>query len=244
MELWTRFQRDLCADYLLRHNGPQTDNDRSRSPYEVATLEISAVFGIEKSFSIFSVHIELHCWRSRKDPLYYKHCPGEAPPSLTFQGAVVRSGGAMNRGATLLHYDFKICTYNSATKTQAQFTIRAYLKNDGFTFLGSNDGPAQHSSPQTPLSSNKRTLRDLWDRTDVDGIGGPSTPTKRCLPFDEDAPSSSQVEVPETPLPSSTPGTAVNLDHSDSETDAGEEMSSIARGKQPQRGRKGRKKNY
>jgi hypothetical protein len=109
---------------------------------------------------------------------------------------------------------------------------------DGFTFLGSNDGPAQHSSPQTPLSSNKRTLRDLWDRTDVDGIGGPSTPTKRRLPFDEDAPSSSQVEVPETPLPSSTPGT----DHSDSETDAGEEMSSIARGKQPQRRRKGRKK--
>ncbi|KAN0073046.1 hypothetical protein V8E54_009160 [Elaphomyces granulatus] len=47
-------------------------------------------------------------WRSRKRPPYYKRCPGEAPPSLTFQGAVIRSGGAMNRGATLMHYDFRI----------------------------------------------------------------------------------------------------------------------------------------
>jgi hypothetical protein len=71
----------------------------------------------------------------------------------------------------------------------------------------------------------------------------PSNPTKRRLPFEDDAPGSSQTEVPETPFPSSTPGTAVNLGQSDTETDGGGEKSPIARGKQPQRGRKGRKKN-
>ena len=35
----------------------------------------------------------------------------------------------MNRGATLLHYDFRVVTYTSDTKSLNQFTIRAYLKN-------------------------------------------------------------------------------------------------------------------
>jgi hypothetical protein len=39
---------------------------------------------------------------------------------------------------------------------------------EGFTFLGSSDA-YQQSSQETPLSS-KRTLDDLWDRTDVDPL--------------------------------------------------------------------------
>ena len=74
---------------------------------------------------------------------------------------------------------------------------------DNFNFLGGNEVPSGssiQSSPQTPLST-KRTIRDLWDRTDVDGIGG-SPPTKRPLPFNRQ---DSQDEVPGTPCASSPP---------------------------------------
>jgi hypothetical protein len=64
-----------------------------------------------------------------RDAVYHKRCPGQAPPILAFHGTVIRSGGGMNRGPTLLFYNFRFMTYNSATRTHAKFTIRAYLKN-------------------------------------------------------------------------------------------------------------------
>jgi hypothetical protein len=46
---------------------------------------------------------------------------------------------------------------------------------DDFKFVGGTDNFSQSGSPQTPLS-NKRTVPDLWDRSNVDDIGaeGPS----------------------------------------------------------------------
>ncbi|KAN0066772.1 hypothetical protein V8E54_015162 [Elaphomyces granulatus] len=89
-----------------------------------------------------------------------------SPPALAFQGFVIRSGDAMNRGATLLHYDFRVVTYTSGPKSHNQFTIRAYLKN----------GKRWVKFPS--LSNYTKMLvvgRDLWDRTDADDIGeGPS----------------------------------------------------------------------
>jgi len=122
----------------------------------------------------------------------------------------------MNRGPTLLHYDFKVVTYSNSTRSQHPFTIRTYLKNGkrwakfpflaaqsrlivvgklcGFTtsttgdrllavladncnFLSSHDS-LQQPLPQTPQST-KHSLRDLWDRSDIDdGDIGPSTPSK------------------------------------------------------------------
>jgi hypothetical protein len=164
----------------------------------------------------------------------------------------------MNRGPTLLHYDFRVVTYDSTTKTQAQFTIRAYLKNgkrwrnfpflanqtrmvvsgkvcgitsndrhlavlvDNFNFLSGSEIPLSsslQSSPQTPLST-KRTIRDLWDRTDVDGLSG-SPPKKRRLPSDSQ---DSHVEIPETPCPSSAP---IDLEESSEDVERREKESAV-----------------
>jgi hypothetical protein len=57
------------------------------------------------------------------------YCPAAAPPTVTFQGTVTHSGGTLNRGATLLHYDLQVAVYNNFTKTQATFMVRAYFKN-------------------------------------------------------------------------------------------------------------------
>jgi hypothetical protein len=35
----------------------------------------------------------------------------------------------MNRGATLMHYDFRVVTSTTGSRRQPQFTVRAYLKN-------------------------------------------------------------------------------------------------------------------
>jgi hypothetical protein len=123
----------------------------------------------------------------------------------------------MNRGATLLHYDFRVVTYTSGTKSLNEFTIRACLNNgerwvkfpsltnyakmlvmgrvcgvttkDTCTFYGGTDGAFQLASPQTPLTAK----RPIKDHTDVDDIGeGPSTPSSskvRCLVFDHESPS-------------------------------------------------------
>jgi hypothetical protein len=42
---------------------------------------------------------------------------------------------------------------------------------DAFTFLSGSgtDGSTQQASPQTPVP-NKLSIRDLWDRTDIDDI--------------------------------------------------------------------------
>lgn len=73
---------------------------------------------------------------------------------------------------------------------------------DNFNFLGGNEipsGSSIQSSQQAPLST-KRTIRDLWDRTGLDGIDG-SPLTKRRLPFN----SQDSQDVPGTPCASSAP---------------------------------------
>jgi hypothetical protein len=214
---------------------------------------------------------------------YCKRCPGQAPPSLAFQGTVIRSGGAMNRGATLMHYDFRVVTYTPGGKPPAQFTIRAYLKNgkrwakfpslaaqtrmlvvgkicgvttrdrdlailvDGFTFLSGNNNhsSSQLTSPKTPLST-KRSLKDLWDRTDLcDDDIGPSTPSKvRRFTAEEEfeSPSSSRVEVWQSPLPiddsQTPPATSMATEISGPDTREGDDEGTVSQGKRPQRGRK------
>ncbi|KAN0084846.1 hypothetical protein V8E54_001313 [Elaphomyces granulatus] len=118
-----------------------------------------------------------------------------SPRSSTDPGFPGAPGGAMNRGATLLHYDFRVVTYTSSTKSLNQFTIRAYLNNGKrwvkFPSLNYAKMLAMGwlASPQTPLTAK----RPIKDHTDVDDIGeGPLTPSSskvRRLVFDHESPS-------------------------------------------------------
>jgi hypothetical protein len=189
----------------------------------------------------------------------------------------------MNRGATLMHYDFRIVAYTTSSRGQTPFIVRAFLKNgkrwakfpfltnntrmivvgkvcgwtsrdrhlavlvDDFKFVGGTDNFSQSGSPQTPLS-NKRTVSDLWDRSNVDDIGaeGSSTPSKvrRRLSFDQDdVPPSTQTEIPETPVPCGThpePSSIMDLNQSETETESGQKRK--WKGKQRQRNPKSAKK--
>ena len=100
----------------------------------------------------------------------------------------------MNRGATLLHYDFRVVTYNAATKTQAQFTVRAYLKNGrrwaNFPFLR-NQTRMVVIGKVCGVTSNDRYLAVLVDNFNflssdelsASSLQSPATPlsTKRDL---------------------------------------------------------------
>jgi hypothetical protein len=57
------------------------------------------------------------------------HCPEPAPPSISFLGTVVSSGGKLNSGMTLLYYDLLTTVYDRSAKAQTSFTIRIYFKN-------------------------------------------------------------------------------------------------------------------
>lgn len=57
------------------------------------------------------------------------HCPEAAPPTITLMGTVIRSGGQLNEGQTLLHYDLRTTVYDSSVKTQATFMVRIYFTN-------------------------------------------------------------------------------------------------------------------
>jgi len=69
-----------------------------------------------------------------------------SPRSSTDPGFPGAPGGAMNRGATLLHYDFRVVTYTSSTKSLNQFTIRAYLNNASFA-PNSSHSKTSHKGP-------------------------------------------------------------------------------------------------
>jgi len=60
---------------------------------------------------------------------YAMHCPEAAHPTITLMGTVIRSGGQLNEGQTLLHYDLRTTVYDSSVKTQATFMVRIYFKN-------------------------------------------------------------------------------------------------------------------
>jgi hypothetical protein len=60
---------------------------------------------------------------------YSMHCPEAAPPTIMFLGIVVRSGGCLNSGTTLLHYDLHTTVYDSSAKARTSFTVRIYFKN-------------------------------------------------------------------------------------------------------------------
>jgi hypothetical protein len=57
------------------------------------------------------------------------HCPEAAPPTVLFQGMVEGSGGQLNDGPTLLHYNLRTTVYDSSTRTHSTFMISVYLKN-------------------------------------------------------------------------------------------------------------------
>ncbi|RHZ44419.1 uncharacterized protein CDV56_101774 [Aspergillus thermomutatus] len=60
---------------------------------------------------------------------YAMHCSEAAPPTITLMGTVICSGGQLNKGQTLLHYDLRTTVYDSSVKTQATFIVRIYFKN-------------------------------------------------------------------------------------------------------------------
>jgi hypothetical protein len=74
---------------------------------------------------------------------YFKRCPHAATDRPWLSRG---SGGAMNRGATLLHYDFRVVTYTSGTKSLNQFTIRACLNNASFA-PNSSHSKTSHKGP-------------------------------------------------------------------------------------------------
>ncbi|GKZ85559.1 hypothetical protein AnigIFM56816_011527 [Aspergillus niger] len=64
------------------------------------------------------------------DPeVYTMHCPEAALPTITLMGTVIRSGGQLNEGQTLLHYDLRTTVYDSSVKTQAAFKVRIYFED-------------------------------------------------------------------------------------------------------------------
>jgi len=61
--------------------------------------------------------------------MYMIYCPPAAPPTITFQGTVMHSGGALNCGPTLMNYDLHVAVYNGFAKSHTNFTVRIYFKN-------------------------------------------------------------------------------------------------------------------
>lgn len=60
---------------------------------------------------------------------YNNHCPEAAPPVITALGTVGESGGNINNGATLFHYNLDITVYVPSTRSQVTFPLRIYFKN-------------------------------------------------------------------------------------------------------------------
>ena len=60
---------------------------------------------------------------------YRMHCPEAALPTVLFSGMVEGSGGQLNDGLTLLHYDLRTTVYDASTRAQSTFLISVYLKN-------------------------------------------------------------------------------------------------------------------
>jgi hypothetical protein len=59
-------------------------------------------------------------------------------------GTVIRSGGQLNEGQTLLHYDLRTTVYDSSVKTQATFMVRIYF-NNGKRWVG-GESPSKSSA--------------------------------------------------------------------------------------------------
>jgi len=95
---------------------------------------------------------------------YSKPCLSAAPPSVSFQGTVIRVGDAMDRGPTLLHYDLKVVTYSSSARSQHHFTVRACLKNGKWAMAIHPLWQARAKLMPLPPHSlpEFRHLRGLW----------------------------------------------------------------------------------
>jgi hypothetical protein len=57
------------------------------------------------------------------------HCPEAAQPIVTVLGTVLKRGGQLNDGPTLLHYRLQSTVYNSLSRSHHSFLLTAYFKN-------------------------------------------------------------------------------------------------------------------